>query len=80
MRGKVESGQLCRVEPVDPTQIEVDDIVLAAPDRRLRIAVARIDRTSTVAGDTGKDVQIFCTDSLSRRLFLQLKGVGERRV
>ena len=28
MRGKVESGQLCRVEPVDPTQIEVDDIVL----------------------------------------------------
>jgi hypothetical protein len=28
MRGKIESGQLCRVEPVDPIRIEVDDIVL----------------------------------------------------
>jgi hypothetical protein len=28
MRGKIESGQLCRVETVDPVQIQVDDIVL----------------------------------------------------
>ena len=28
MRGKIESGQLCRVEPVDAAQINVDDIVL----------------------------------------------------
>jgi hypothetical protein len=28
MRGRIESGQLCRVEPIDPTVIDVDDIVL----------------------------------------------------
>src|SRR5882672_5367392 len=28
MSGKVESGQLCTVEPIDPQKIEVGDIVL----------------------------------------------------
>jgi hypothetical protein len=28
MAGKVESGQLCTVEPVDPTSLQVGDIVL----------------------------------------------------
>jgi SOS-response transcriptional repressor LexA len=28
MRGRIESGQLCTVEPVDPTTLEVGDIVL----------------------------------------------------
>lgn len=28
MSGKIESGQLCTVEPVDPATIEVGDIVL----------------------------------------------------
>jgi hypothetical protein len=28
MTGKIESGQLCTVEPVDPDAIEVGDIVL----------------------------------------------------
>jgi hypothetical protein len=28
MTGKIESGQLCTVQPVDPTTIEVGDIVL----------------------------------------------------
>jgi hypothetical protein len=28
MRGRIESGQLCRVEPIDTTTVEVDDIVL----------------------------------------------------
>src|SRR5262249_3382315 len=28
MRGKIESGQLCTVEPVDPDTLEVGDIVL----------------------------------------------------
>lgn len=28
MRGKIESGQLCTVEPVDPTTLTVGDIVL----------------------------------------------------
>ena len=28
MSGKIESGQLCTVEPVDPTTLEVGDIVL----------------------------------------------------
>jgi hypothetical protein len=28
MRGEIESGQLCRVEPIDTTTIQVDDIVL----------------------------------------------------
>jgi hypothetical protein len=28
MSGKIESGQLCTVEPIDPSNIEVGDIVL----------------------------------------------------
>jgi hypothetical protein len=28
MRGKIESGELCTVKPVDPTTLEVGDIVL----------------------------------------------------
>src|SRR5258707_11471729 len=28
MSGKIESGQLCTVEPVDPSTLEVGDIVL----------------------------------------------------
>ena len=28
MAGRIESGQLCTVEPVDPTTLEVGDIVL----------------------------------------------------
>lgn len=28
MRGRIESGQLCTVQPVDPTTLEVGDIVL----------------------------------------------------
>jgi hypothetical protein len=28
MSGRVESGQLCTVEPVDPTTIQVGDIIL----------------------------------------------------
>jgi hypothetical protein len=28
MRGKIESGQLCTVEPVDPAPLAVGDIVL----------------------------------------------------
>lgn len=28
MSGKIESGQLCTVEPIDPAVIEVGDIVL----------------------------------------------------
>jgi Peptidase S24-like len=28
MQGKIESGQLCTVEPVDPAVVEVGDIVL----------------------------------------------------
>jgi hypothetical protein len=28
MTGKIESGQLCTVEPIDPTELAVGDIVL----------------------------------------------------
>jgi hypothetical protein len=28
MKGKIESGQLCTVTPVDPTTLEVGDVVL----------------------------------------------------
>jgi hypothetical protein len=28
MSGKIESGQLCTIEPVDPTTLQVGDIVL----------------------------------------------------
>jgi hypothetical protein len=34
MRGKVNSGQLCTVEPVDPTTLQVGDIVLCKVNGR----------------------------------------------
>lgn len=34
MRGKIESGQLCTVEPVDPETLEVGDIVLCKVNGR----------------------------------------------
>jgi hypothetical protein len=34
MRGKVESGQLCTVEPVDPAALAVGDIVLCKVNGR----------------------------------------------
>jgi len=34
MRGKVESGQLCTVEPVDPASLAVGDIVLCKVNGR----------------------------------------------
>jgi hypothetical protein len=34
MRGKIESGQLCTVEPVDPALLKVGDIVLCKVNGR----------------------------------------------
>ncbi len=34
MRGKVESGQLCTVRPVDPATLEVGDVVLCKVNGR----------------------------------------------
>jgi hypothetical protein len=34
MSGKIESGQLCTVEPVDPSDLEVGDIVLCKVNGR----------------------------------------------
>ena len=34
MRGRIESGQLCTVEPVDPTTLGVGDIVLCKVNGR----------------------------------------------
>src|ERR1043166_8566637 len=34
MRGKIESGQLCTVEPVDTSTLKVDDIVLCKVNGR----------------------------------------------
>jgi hypothetical protein len=34
MRGKIDSGQLCTVEPVDPTTLQVGDIVLCKVNGR----------------------------------------------
>lgn len=34
MRGKIESGQLCTVEPVDPATLTVGDIVLCKVNGR----------------------------------------------
>jgi hypothetical protein len=34
MTGKVESGQLCKVEPVDPADLSVGDIVLCKVNGR----------------------------------------------
>jgi hypothetical protein len=34
MRGKIESGQLCTVEPVDPASLQVGDIVLCKVNGR----------------------------------------------
>jgi hypothetical protein len=34
MSGKIDSGQLCTVEPVDPTSVQVGDIVLCKVNGR----------------------------------------------
>jgi hypothetical protein len=34
MRGKIESGQLCTVAPVDPTTLQVGDVVLCKVNGR----------------------------------------------
>lgn len=34
MSGRIESGQLCTVEPVEPNALEVDDIVLCKVNGR----------------------------------------------
>ena len=34
MQGKIESGQLCTVEPIDPTTLSVGDIVLCKVNGR----------------------------------------------
>ncbi len=34
MRGKIESGQLCTVEPVDPAELIVGDVVLCKVNGR----------------------------------------------
>ena len=34
MRGKIDSGQLCTVEPVDPATLQVGDIVLCKVNGR----------------------------------------------
>lgn len=34
MTGKIESGQLCTVEPIDPARVEVGDIVLCKVNGR----------------------------------------------
>jgi hypothetical protein len=34
MRGRIESGQLCTVVPVDPANLEVGDIVLCKVKRQ----------------------------------------------
>ena len=34
MRGRIESGQLCTVEPVDPAALQVGDIVLCKVNGR----------------------------------------------
>ncbi len=34
MRGKIEPGQLCTVEPVDPAKLQVGDIVLCKVNGR----------------------------------------------
>ena len=42
MRGKIESGQLCTVAPVDPAEVRVGDVVLCKVNAReyLHLVVA----------------------------------------
>jgi hypothetical protein len=41
MRGKIESGQLCTVEPVDPATLSVGDIVLCKVNGREYLHLVR---------------------------------------
>ena len=41
MKGKIESGQLCTVEPVDPAALEVGDIVLCKVNGKQYLQIGR---------------------------------------
>lgn len=41
MRGKIESGQLCTLEPIDPGSIVIGDIVLCKVDGREYLHLVR---------------------------------------
>jgi hypothetical protein len=64
MRGKIESGQLCTVEPVDPASLEVGDIVLCKVNGReylhliKAIQGARIQIGNTGGGRWREDVLV----------------------
>jgi hypothetical protein len=64
MRGKIESGQLCTVEPVDPASLEVGDIVLCKVNGReylhliKAIQGARIQIGNTGDGRWREDVLV----------------------
>ncbi len=57
MTGKVESGQLCAVEPVDPASLRVGDIVLCKVNGReyLHLVKAIQGQRFQIGNNRGKD-------------------------
>ncbi len=60
MKGKVESGQLCTVEPVVPATLKVGDIVLCKVNGKQFLHLVKAIQ--------GKRFQIRCSNGFSSRL------------
>jgi hypothetical protein len=56
MHGKIDSGQLCTVEPVDPASLEVGDIVLCKVNGRqyLHLVKARQGERFQIGNNRGR--------------------------
>src|SRR5689334_14372844 len=56
MRGKIDSGQLCTVAPVDPATLEVGDIVLCKVNGRqyLHLVKARQGERFLIGNNRGR--------------------------
>src|SRR5262245_56369462 len=56
MRGKIESGQLCTVEPVDPSTLEIGDIVLCKVNGKqyLHLVKARQGERFQIGNNRGR--------------------------
>ena len=72
MKGKIESGQLCTVEPVDPATLKVGDIVLCKVNGKQYLHLVKRFRASgfrsgtTGAGSTAGSVRTAFTGNARR--------------
>ena len=72
MQGKIESGQLCTVEPVDPETLKVGDIVLCKVNGKQYLHQVKAIRASGFrseiieAGSTDGSVRTVSTENARR--------------